>query len=151
MSQSSGSIDFAGRKLAEIDEELEAVDLVAAELQGKRKTLVAMREALLPLVSKTAAPTSPQRPAPAASAAPPVNTGFRNAVRVALKEHPKGLKPAELIQLLSDRGDLAKYTGRVKPKDRVYAELYALKQSGELSKRYGRYVYIHTEATNGQA
>jgi hypothetical protein len=71
-----------------------------------------------------------------------INTGFREAVRSVLKEHPKGLKPAEVIDVMKQRHDLAKYTSRVKFKDRVYSELYALKQSEQVSKRYGRYVIV---------
>jgi hypothetical protein len=78
------------------------------------------------------------------------NTGFRSAVRNALRANPKGLKPAELIKALEDSGDLARYTGKVKPSDRVYSELYSLKQSKEISKRYGRYIINTVEAGNAQ-
>jgi hypothetical protein len=79
------------------------------------------------------------------------NTGFREAVRSALKEYPKGLKPAEVIDVLKQRGDFAKYNGRVKFSDRVYSELYALKQSEQVTKRYGRYVIVITTAEDKHA
>ena|SRR5579871_6633403 len=145
--------EFAAIKLAEIDNDLGSVDHDMAELQNKKKALLAMREALLKLLPTGSVPpfVTAKSAAASVSANSPVNTGFRNAVRLALKEHPKGLKPAQLIQLLDQRGDLAKYSGKVRPKDRVYNELYSLKQSKEVSKRYGRYVYIHSEGSNGQA
>ena len=75
------------------------------------------------------------------------NTGFREAVRTALREHPKGLKPAELIQLLGDRGHLDSYSTKVRASERVYSELHSLKKSKKITKKYGRYVVV-VEATN---
>jgi hypothetical protein len=125
---------FVANKIAALDAEIAGFERQVADLMTRKEVLVAMKNALLPLLQKK------QLTAANGSGAPPVNTGFRAAVRLAIKEHPNGLKPGELIQLLSDRGDLSKTTGKVKPAERVYAELYALRKGKEIVKRNGRYI-----------
>ena len=125
---------FIANKIAALEAEIAGFDRMVAELTARKAAVVAMRDALVPMLEKKHSQAAIQVPAP------PVNTGFRAAVRLALREHPRGLKPAELIQLLSDRGDLAKATGKVKPAERVYAELYALRRGKEIVKRNGRYI-----------
>jgi hypothetical protein len=167
--------EVALAKVAEVDAEIAALDKVILEAQGKRDDLIAVRQALTPLISSKQLPLGPpdlrvngqmfpladgrqsgiklSNGQPIESAtntpAPNTNTGFRNAVRGALRDAaPKGLKPAELIKVLTERGDLARYSGKSKPQDRVYSELHSLRSSKEISKRYGRYVIHPGEATN---
>jgi hypothetical protein len=66
-------------------------------------------------------------------------TGFREAVRKALRDHPKGLRSKEVFEVLKARGDLARNTGTTDPMLRVYNELYALKKAKQVAMRDGRY------------
>lgn len=157
--------EVALAKVAEVDAEIAQLDKVINEAQSKRDDLIAVRQALTPLISAK----QQQLPLPrtsiiaelatksvtsaselAASINGSANTGFRDAVRGALRAAPKGLKPAELIKVLEEHGDLARYQGKVKPADRVYSELHALKKSKEISRRYGRYVITPGETTHAQ-
>src|ERR1700732_3387957 len=94
--------EFVAAKIAEIGSEIGSIEKQIEALQGKKQALVLMKEALLPLLSKEQKqhPLSTSRPSDAV--APPINTGFRSMVRTAIQQHPKGLKPAELIQWLSE-------------------------------------------------
>ena len=176
--QSDAANEIALAKIAEVDNDIAECDKVIttahatiAEAKAKKEGLLAVRNALTPLVtSKEQPPVFPrltrqkleinQQMLPGLASgqqrvtavpgnhdvAP--NTGFRDAVRSALRNSEKGLKPSELIKVLTDRGDLARYTGRVRPQDRVYSELHSLKKAKEITRRYGRYVMTSGEATN---
>lgn len=67
------------------------------------------------------------------------STGFRDAVRQALKNRPQGLTPREIIQNMSSSGELSRYTGQVKPSVRIHNELYVLGKKGEVVKQDKRY------------
>lgn len=68
-----------------------------------------------------------------------VSTGFRNAIREALKSRPQGLTGKEIVQELKSSGELSKYKGQVKPSVRVHNELYSLGKKGEVVKKDKRY------------
>jgi hypothetical protein len=171
--QPQAPTDVVIAQLAEIERSIAELDKVIQEAQVKKDGFLLMLQALAPLVQhqqqqlplRRVALNPPDRTSQS-QAAPIIavtsskvsistlrvdgpNTGFREAVRDALRDAaPKGLKPAELIKVLTDRGDLARYTGKVKPQERVYSELYSLKNSKEITKRYGRYVIV-VPATEG--
>lgn len=162
--------EVALAKVAEIDADIAALDKIILEAKTRRENFLAVRKALEPLVTEQQQQqqqleTSRSPLVLIASKSVPykadllaglqdlqsgnVNTGFRDAVRYALREAaPKGLKPGELIKVLQDRGDFSRYTGKGRPQDRVYSELHSLKNSKEITKRYGRYVITSVEATN---
>ena len=169
--------EVALAKVAEVDAEIAALDKVILEAKSKRDDLIAVRQALTPLITSKEQLTllgppdlrvngqmfpmavgrqlgiklSNGQSIESATVSTPTttNTGFRDAVRGALRDAaPKGLKPAELIKVLEDRGELTRYAGKARPQDRVYSELYSLKKSKEISKRYGRYVATSVEATH---
>jgi hypothetical protein len=75
----------------------------------------------------------------------PNGTGFREAVRRVLRDHPKGLKPAEVVAELQKRGDLALYMGKTKIGARIQNELYAMKRAGHVSRSYERYALTNKE------
>jgi hypothetical protein len=60
-------------------------------------------------------------------------------VRKILRDFPKGLRPAEVVTELEKRGELVRYTGKVKPSVRVHNELYTLRKAGTISRRAGKY------------
>jgi hypothetical protein len=154
--------EMATAKIADIDKELSAVDAHLAHYAAHREALLAVKKALLPLAGKPTkkSPTTDatkqkvpngsvasiatstltvQRPRRATS------TGFRDAIRSALAENPRGLRPAEVYKVLESKGDLAKYTGKVPLPTRIHNELYALKKSKAVTRRSGKYALVPRE------
>lgn len=170
MSKSDTTADIAAQKIAEIEKEIAAIDVQirarVAPLLDRKESLQRIKAAISPLAGPNGQSQFPLSTVGVAGGSgggtyvsasggsgggsPNANTGFRDSVRIVLREHPKGLKPAEVIQLLGERGDLARYTGKIKPAERVYAELYALRRAEEITKRNGRYMYRPEETVNGQ-
>lgn len=68
-----------------------------------------------------------------------VGTGFRDAVRQALKGRPQGLTGKEIVHELRSSGELSKYRGLTKPSVRVHNELYSLRGKGEVVRQNKRY------------
>jgi hypothetical protein len=149
MTQSNPVNEILAAKRREMEADLDrqiAELLEAVEELRRMKKVIAVRA---PAPEQVASPEA-ESPAPAADEAParPVNTGFRNLVKGVVRDHPKGIKPGELIKLLESRSDLV-YNGKLTLANRVYSELYALKNKRTLSERNGRYTF-NAEHTNGQ-
>jgi hypothetical protein len=72
-------------------------------------------------------------------------TGFAEAVRTILKDHPKGLRPSVLAKQMQVRGSSALYTGKAPFTVRVGSELRRLSRSGRVERRNGRYYLAQEE------
>jgi hypothetical protein len=158
MSPPNVTNEIVAAQIRRLDEDLAVLDKQLSGLTQRKEAILMMKKVLQPLIAAKAhnpaakaqkSSTVIQSGKAVTEAPSSVNTGFRSAVRGVIREHPKGLKPAELIKVLGERGELAKYTGKIKASDRVYSELWALKKSGAISKRHGRYL-SNAESINGQ-
>jgi hypothetical protein len=156
-------------QIAGLEGEVKRIDEQIAALQARREGMVMMQEALRPLVdparhtvtvtgnksilsfeaaSMAVLNTSLIGKSVYKIAAPTGTvTGFRDAVRQVLRDNPKGLRPRQVLFELDRRGELARYTGKVKPSVRVHNELYLLRKSGEVLKRGGSKYAIRQEGT----
>jgi hypothetical protein len=71
-------------------------------------------------------------------------TGFADAVRTVLKDHPRGLAPSDVAEQMKTRGSASIYSGKTPFNTRVGNELHRLLKSGEVGRRAGRY-YLTTQ------
>jgi hypothetical protein len=149
MAASQIATETVAAQIAGLDAEVTRIDEQIAALTARREGIVMMQEALRPLVQQRAgaALTTVQANTPLPMVAATgdktstgTSTGFRAAVRNVLRDHPKGLKPAEVVLELGRRGDLTRYTGKVKPSVRIHNELYVLHKAGALARRNGKYM-----------
>jgi hypothetical protein len=167
MAQSKITTDIVIAQVTGMDAEIARIDEQIAQLNARREAVLLMKNTLSPLVAKVPNPPTgltatvvygdKLRPAPSATVPGSVNgvqlfrssTGFRDALRKVLRDHPKGLRPAQVVQELRDRGDLARYTGKAKPQVRVHNELYELKRTLKIFRdRKGRYTLAPEDAPN---
>jgi hypothetical protein len=154
------ALEVVTAQIAGMDAEIIRIDQQVAQLLARREGVVLMRKTLAPLVDANMTPgtgsltldnSGPSTPlvmvASAANGAAmgPTRTGFREAVRKVLREAPKGLRAAEVLQELAKRGELARYNGKARPATRVHNELYSLLKSHKLSRRGSRYFFNETE------
>jgi hypothetical protein len=118
---------------------------------AEQKSLISQREeairlmkgALMPLVGMAgeviASKGDTKRQAANGGSSPHVGTGFRDAVKAVFRDIQKPLNPKDVVTALTNRGELARYSGKLSPSSRVHSELYSLKKTGFLSRRAGRY------------
>jgi hypothetical protein len=161
MSQSDIAAETVLAQIAGLDGECARIDEQIKHLSARREGIMMMKHALTPLVAGRINGTGVvhvgvanivepnDTPAMIGSKASQAtnddhtghsnSTGFREAVRKVLRDYPKGLRPAEVLEELKKRGELAKLTGKSKPASRVHNELYTMRKSGALSRRGGRY------------
>jgi hypothetical protein len=165
MIQKQLTSDIVASQIASLDAEITRIDESIAHAQTRKEAILLMKNALLPLVSTQ----SPAAKAAAKKALGsgngssgnvnvaltgavmslsggivtathhPTSTGFRDALRGVLRDHPKGLRPREVVKEMEARGEMARYTGKASPATRVANELYDLLNRKVLSRRGGRY------------
>jgi hypothetical protein len=140
---------MVAQQIAAYDTDINNLGEQIKQLEALREAKAMMRKALLPLAEGASSPLDAASDTPKdLFTASPLNgtpapigtsTGFSEAVRDALKDQSKGVKPSDVADLMRSRGTDGLYSGKTPFSVRVGNELHRLMKAGKVTRRAGRY------------